>query len=186
MQLTYKIVLCQTPEQADYFVRACDTVRKIWNWALDEWSKQYAAEQKLNAVALKKQFNAIKHDLFLWLKDIHCVAHLGKVWSRFFADIKVANDKFTFSSTVTRLPKVGEVAMHEALRFDSKLLGATVSRTVDRWFVAIQVKVREAQYRQRRAAHGTIGVNLGILDTNVVSKTRWGRKRSIRTFTTLS
>ncbi len=35
MQLTHKIALCPTSEQADYFARACGTARKVWNWALD-------------------------------------------------------------------------------------------------------------------------------------------------------
>jgi putative transposase len=36
MQLTHKIALCPTPEQADYFGRACGTARRVWNWALAE------------------------------------------------------------------------------------------------------------------------------------------------------
>jgi putative transposase len=60
MQLTYKIALCPTPEQVDYFKRACGTARRVWNWALNEWNKQYASGGKPNAMALKKQFNAIK------------------------------------------------------------------------------------------------------------------------------
>jgi hypothetical protein len=36
--------------------RACGTARRVWNWALNEWNKQYASGGKLNAMALKKQF----------------------------------------------------------------------------------------------------------------------------------
>ena len=64
MHLTHRIALCPTPEQADYFVRACGTARTVWNWALAEWNRQYAAGQKPNAMALKKQFNAIKYREF--------------------------------------------------------------------------------------------------------------------------
>ncbi|WP_367620622.1 helix-turn-helix domain-containing protein [Chloroflexus sp. MS-CIW-1] len=53
MQLTHKIALCPTPEQVDYFKRACGTARRVWNWALNEWNKQYAAGGKPNAMALK-------------------------------------------------------------------------------------------------------------------------------------
>jgi putative transposase len=60
MHLTHKIALCPTPEQVDYFKRACGTARRVWNWALNEWNKQYASGGKPNAMALKKQFNAIK------------------------------------------------------------------------------------------------------------------------------
>ena len=53
MHLTHKIALRPTPEQADYFKRACGTARRVWNWALAEWNRQYAAGQKPNAMALK-------------------------------------------------------------------------------------------------------------------------------------
>lgn len=197
MQLTHKIALYPTPEQADYFARACGTARRVWNWALGEWNKQYAAGQKPNAMALKKQFNAIKyndpqwHDENgqPWLKTIHRdahaqpFAHLARAWNRFFADIKagkpghepqfkkkgrcrdsfyVANDKFTISGKTIRLPKISNVAMAEALRFDGKVLGATVSRAADRWFVAVQVEVPDAQFYRRRTAHEINGIDLGI------------------------
>jgi putative transposase len=35
------------------------------------------------------------------------------------------------------MPKVDRVAITEALRFNGKMLGTTVSRAADRWFVAI-------------------------------------------------
>ncbi|MBU0550587.1 transposase [Myxococcota bacterium] len=189
MQLTHKIALYPTPEQANYFARACGTARKVWNWALNEWNRQYAAGQRPSAMALKKQFNAIKYNLFPWLKDIHRdahaqpFAHLGKAWSRFFADVKankrahaprfkkkgrcpdsfyVANDKFSVTAKNVRLPKIGDVSMAEALRFDGNLLSATVSRTANRWFIAIQVEVSDAEFYRTRKASGITGVDLGI------------------------
>ncbi|MFN9747768.1 MAG: RNA-guided endonuclease InsQ/TnpB family protein, partial [Burkholderiales bacterium] len=208
MQLTHKIALRQTTEHADYFARACGTARKVWNWALDEWNKQYAAGQKPSAMALKKQFNGVKYQLFPWLKEMHRDSHaqpfehLGRAWSRFFADIKagariapsdkqlcrslrkqgvklaypptfkkkgrcfdsfyVANDKFKLDGKTIRLPKIGDVAMTESLRFNGKILGATVSRTADRWFVAIQVEVPDSTFQRYRTAHGVEGVDLGI------------------------
>jgi transposase, IS605 OrfB family, central region len=197
MQLTHKIALCPTPEQVNYFKRACGTARRVWNWALNEWNKQYAAGGKPNAMALKKQFNAIKYTdpQWLdengrpWLRDIHrdahaqSFAHLAKAWARFFADLKagkeahaprfkkkgrcrdsfyVANDKFRLDGKTIHLPKIGDVAMTEELRFKGKILGATVSRTADRWFVAIQVEVPDAQFYRHRTAHEVNGIDLGV------------------------
>lgn len=208
MQLTHRIALCPTPDQADYFARACGTARKVWNWALGEWNQQYAAGHKPNAMALKKQFNAIKYQRFPWLKEMHRDSHaqpfehLGRAWSRFFAEIKagariapeckhlrrslrqqgvrlaypptfkkkgrcfdsfyIANDKFKLDGQTIRMPKIGDVAMAEALRFEGKILGATVSRTADRWFVAIQVDVSDAVFRRPRTAQDVTGVDLGI------------------------
>ena len=122
MQLTHKIALCPTPEQADYFNRAAGTARRVWNWALDAWNKQYAAGKKPNAMALKKQFNAIKYsdpqwldkDEQPWLRGIHRdahaqpFAHLAKAWHRFFADIKAGKQA-------------------HAPKFKKKVVAATVS-----------------------------------------------------------
>jgi putative transposase len=204
MQLTHKIALCPTPEQVDYFKRACGTARRVWNWALNEWNKQYAAGGKPNAMALKKQFNAIKYTdpQWLdengrpWLRDIHRDAHaqpfayLAKAWERFFTDLKagkeahaprfkkkgrcrdsfyVANDKFRLDGKTIRLPKIGDVAMTEELRFKGKILGATVSRTADRWFVAIQVEVPDVQFYRRRTSHEVNGIDLGIKAAATIS-----------------
>jgi len=204
MQLTHKIALYPDPEQVDYFKRACGTARRVWNWALAEWNKQYAAGGRPNAMALKKQFNAIKYtdpqwldeNSRPWLQDIHRDAHaqpfrnLAKAWERFFTDIKdgkeaheprlkkkgrcrdsfyVANDKFSLDGKTIRLPRIGEVAMTEELRFAGKILGATVSRAADRWFVAIQVDVPDAQFYRRRTSHDVNGVDLGIKAAATIS-----------------
>ena len=60
------------------------------------------------------------------------------------------------------MPKIGDVVTTEALRFDGKILGATVSRTADRWFVAVQVEVPAAQFYRCRTAHQINGIDLGI------------------------
>ena len=198
MQLSHKIALCPTPEQVDYFNRASGTARRVWNWALGEWNRQYTAGHKPNAMVLKKQFNAIKYSDINWLdenrqpwlktihRDAHAqpFAHLAKAWNRFFAEIRagkpahepqfkkkgrcrdsfyVANDKFSISGKTIRLPKIGDVALTEALRFEGKILGATVSRTGDRWFVAIQVEVSDAHfYHPPRTTNEIQGIDLGI------------------------
>jgi putative transposase len=197
MQLTHKIALCPTTDQAEYFKRACGMARCVWNWALAEWNRQYSAGLKPNAMELKKQFNAIKYSdpQWLdehgqpWLKTIHRDAHaqpfeyLKRTWSRFFADLRagrqahkpifkkkgrcrdslyVANDKFKVDGQKIRLPLEGWVDMTESLRFNGKILGATVSCTADRWFVAISVEVPDAQFYRQRTAQGVTGVDLGL------------------------
>jgi putative transposase len=140
-------------------------------------------------MALKKQFNAIKYQKFPWLKTMHRdshaqpFTHLNRAWRRFFTDIKagkkayepkfkrknhcvesfyVANDKFKLKKDEVILPKVGKIKLREKLRFTGKILGATVSRTANRWFIAIQVDVIDTQaYRQRTTSH-VVGVDLGI------------------------
>jgi putative transposase len=99
MLLAHRIRLVPTAGQRDYFVRAAGTARRVWNWALAEWHRQSAAGLRPNAMALKKQFNAIKYsnsdwldaDGQPWLLTVHRDAHsqpfanLAKAWSRYFA-----------------------------------------------------------------------------------------------------
>ncbi len=189
MQLTHKIALNATKEQVNYFKKAAGTARFVWNWALGEWNRQYLAGQKPKAMVLKKQFNQIKYSQFPWLSEVHRdshsqpFAHMGKAWQRFFAELKlnksahaprfkkkgkardsfyVANDKFRLEGKHVYLPKVGKVETCESLRFEGKLLGATVSRTADRWFIAVQVDVPEHKAIQQRVAEGVVGVDLGL------------------------
>jgi putative transposase len=59
--------------------------------------------------------------------------------------------------------------MTEALRFKGKMIGATVSRTAHRWFVAIQVEVPDTQFYRRRTAHEINGIDLGIKSAATLS-----------------
>lgn len=98
MQLSHRIRLNATSAQVDYFARAAGTARRVWNWALAEWKRQAANHMKPNAMALKKQFNAIKYsdsewldpDGNPWLRSVHRDAHaqpfkhLDLAWRRYF------------------------------------------------------------------------------------------------------
>src|ERR1700739_3939423 len=94
MLIAHRIELNPTPSQENYFRRACGTARFVWNWALAEWNRQYEAGQRPNALALKKQFNALKYSEYPWMKEVHRDAHaqpfanLAKAWSRYFEDLK--------------------------------------------------------------------------------------------------
>ena len=189
MQLTHKIALKPTDSQREYFNRAAGTARLVWNWGLAEWNRQYAEGLKPKAMELKKQFNQIKYIEYPWLCEMHRDSHaqpfanLAKAWQRFFSDKKrnkqsykprfkkkgkakdsfyVANDKFRLEGQEIILPKIGKVKLCETLRFEGKILGATVSRTANRWFIAIQVEVPERIAIKKRNADGIVGVDLGI------------------------
>src|SRR5438105_12760435 len=118
-------------------------------------------------------------------RDSHAqpFAYLAKAWNRFFAEIKsnkkgheprfkkknksrdsfyVANDKFFLQDKLIRLPKIVLVEMREPLRFSGKILGATISRTADKWFAAIQVEVPETQAMKKRESNGIEGLDFGI------------------------
>ncbi len=196
MNLAHSIRLDPTPRQEAYFHRACGTARKVWNEALEMWRVAYAAGEKPNGRKLKKQFNATKYGRFPWLRDIHRDAHarpfddLQSAFQRFFRRVKagekpgyprfkkkgksldsfyVANDKLQFNGRRVRLPKVGWIKAREELRFDGKVLGATISRKADQWHIAIQVDVGDV--RKGRTGDGMVGVDLGIKASAMLSTT---------------
>ena len=180
---SHKIALDPTPEQEQQFRRAAGVARFTWNWALAEWQRQYKAGLKPTALGLKKQFNAVKHDLFPWVYDSPRDANarpffnLDRAYARFFRkearkprfkkkskcrdSFYVANDKFRVDGKTVTLPRIGTVRMREALRFEGKITGATVSQTADRWFVSITVEtdlpVRPCENQAR-----TVGIDLGV------------------------
>jgi putative transposase len=197
MLLSHRIRLDATPAQCDYFARAAGTARRVWNWALAEWQRQITAGLRPNAMALKKQFNAIKYahpdwldiDGRPWLRTIHRdahaqpFAHLDRAWTRYFAARKagqpgypprfkkkgrcpdsfyVANDKFRAEGKSAVLPKVGRVALTEGLRFPGKIMGASVTRQADHWFLAVQVEVPDEIAQRPRTGDGVLGVDLGV------------------------
>jgi len=197
MLLAHRIRIAPTPEQRAYFARAAGSARRVWNWALAEWQRQAALGLRPNALALKKQFNAIKftHPDWLdeqgqpWLRTIHRdahaqpFAHLAKAWSRYFAQRRagekahpprfktkgrcrdafyLANDKFRLEGPAAVLPKVGRVALREALRWQGRILGASVSREAGHWFLSVQVDVPDAVARRRRSGDTIVGVDLGV------------------------
>ena len=204
MLLAHRIRLEPDDAQRSYFARAAGTARRVWNWALAEWLRQRAAGEKPNAMALKKQFNAIKYhhpdwldqDGQPWLKEIHRdshaqpFAHLARAWSRYFDQLKtkvpahpprfkkkgrcpdsfyVANDKFRCDGMTVVLPKIGRVALSETLRWQGKIMGATVTREAQHWFLAVQVEVPEDQARRQRSVDGVVGVDLGITTAATLS-----------------
>jgi putative transposase len=181
MILSHKIRLNPTKTQEAYFRQACGTSRFAYNWALAEWIRQYALGEKPTGNSLKAAFNAIRKTEFPWTYDVHrdCTsqsfANLQKAFSSFFKhktkypkfkkkgvhdSFYVANDKLTLDGKKVRLPVLGFVKLREALRFEGKILSATVSRSANRWFLSVQVDVGE--YKRPRTGDTKIGVDLGI------------------------
>lgn len=180
--LTHKIKLDATFRQRRYFALAAGCARFVWNQGLAEWDRQYTYGEKPSGMKLKNEFNATKYERFPWMKSIHRDAHsqpfanLDKAFKSWFKGITkrpvfkkkgrsrdsfyVANDRLHLDGQYVVLPKIGRVRMTESLRFTGKIIGAVVSRTAGRWFIAIQVDVGE--YRKTRSGNCLVGVDLGI------------------------
>jgi putative transposase len=180
--LAHKIALDPTPEQREFFQRAAGTARFTWNWALAEWQDRYQHGEKPTGHRLKKAFNALRREQLPWTYEVHRdatarpSADLQQAFRNFFRgraappkfkkkgrcrdSFYIACDKFRIEGQTATLPKIGPVNMREALRFDGKILGATVSREADRWYISIQVQMTD--YTRGRTAAGCVGVDLGI------------------------
>ena len=82
----------------------------------------------------------------------------------------VSNDQFAIAEKRIRLPHIGLVRMREDLRLQGKVVGATVSREADRWFVAVQVDVEDKPVQRKNQA--PVGIDLGILHAVTLSTGR--------------
>ncbi|WP_410473048.1 RNA-guided endonuclease InsQ/TnpB family protein [Faucicola mancuniensis] len=103
------IALDPTNKQATYFAKACGVARLAYNWALDNWQKQYQADKtyrdeclkngieidknQLNQPSqgkLRKQLNSIKRQQFPFMLEVTkcspqlAIIQLGDAFKRFF------------------------------------------------------------------------------------------------------
>lgn len=193
----HKIRLSPTPEQQQYFIRAVGTARFAYNWALARWNEEYQAGRKPSALSLKAEFNAIKREQYPWALDVSKTAaegafiNLGVAFANFFRRVKagekrpgyprfksrkrskpafyIANDKISFTGHSVRIPKLGWVNMAECLRFEGKVMSATVSQVAGHWFVSVAVDVTVPA---PVASGDPIGVDLGVKALATVSDGR--------------
>ena len=71
----------------------------------------------------------------------------------------LANDKFSVDGHTLHVPKLGNVNMTEELRFQGKVMSATISYRAGWWFVSIAVEV---EHETPNDTGGAVGVDLGI------------------------
>ncbi|MCI5166841.1 MAG: transposase, partial [Candidatus Electrothrix sp. GM3_4] len=69
-------------------------------------------------------------------------------------------DALVISNKKVRIPKIGHVKLVEKLRFNGKIIGSTISRTADRWFISITVDSDTLPHVRKN--HGSCGVDVGI------------------------
>jgi len=91
---SHVIKLDPTHDQKIFFNRCIDDARFAWNWALEQWKKQYAEGLKPNEGTLRKQLNSCKQEKFPWLLETpktviqQSIKNLGKSYQNFFNSIK--------------------------------------------------------------------------------------------------
>jgi len=198
MILAHKIQLDPNNVQRTYFAKACGVARFAYNWALAKTKGQYEQDNttKFSESALRKELNAIKKEQFPWMLEVtKCAPQLAikdglsSAFKNFFAkraefpkfkkkgindSFSLSNDQFAIKRNTIRIPNLGYVRMTEELRFDGKIIGATVSRRADKWFVSIQVELSEPNPIHNSESQA-VGVDLGVMDLITLSD---GRKHT--------
>lgn len=196
MNLAHKIELKPNNKQRTYFKKACGVARMSWNWGLSNWNMYYEFNCELpkedrdliSGYMLKKEFNTIKKEKFPWTKEVTKYAcqqpflQLDAAFKRFFKNLGkrprfkkknkskdsfyVGGDQVKIKGKKIWVPNLGLVRLKESLRFIGKINSATFSRTADRWFVSVQVKIGELELKipdnKIRNNHLCVGVDLGI------------------------
>lgn len=188
MLTAHKIALAPNDRQATYFAKACGTARFAYNWALAEWKRRYDQHRddpnqpKPTEGLLRRELNAVKRKDFPWMLEVTkcapqmAVKQLGRAFENFFAGrakypvfrkkgvhdrFSLSNDQFEIKDRRIRIPNLGWVRLRERLRFEGKILSATISRVADRWFVSITVET-DAPPPTAKPDSEVVGVDLGV------------------------
>lgn len=183
--LAHKIELRVNNKQATYLSKSCGVARVAYNWALAEWGKMYAAGERPTEGMLRKKLNAIKKEQFPWMLEVtKCAPQLAikddlkSAFTRFFNKqgkypkkrrkgvrdrFHISNDQFDVKGDSIRIPKLGWIRMREVLRFEGKILSATISRIAEKWFVSITVETENTYIHKNNCDNGgTAGIDLGV------------------------
>ncbi len=191
--MAHSIALDPNSKQAAYFARAAGTARFSYNNALAAWDRAYKAGGKVDSRKLQRDFNATRLEKFPWMCEVSSYAYaypwiqLRQAFSAFFRkkakhpkfraknrspeSFYVHNSELHFGGKKLHLaPKkfgLGSVRMREELRFEGKIMGATIRRDVDRWLISVQVDVGD--HHKDRTDDCVVGVDLGITTLATIS-----------------
>jgi len=188
MYLAHRIRLDPNNVQATYLARCAGTARFAYNWALDEWKRQYEACKldpalpKPNEAALRRQLNAIKREMFPWMLEVTknapqmAIQQLGCAFENFFKGraryprfrrkgrddrFTLTNDQFSVEEKRIRIPKLGWLRMCESLRLTGRIVSASIDRVADRWYASIVVDIN-GSFLPPTENQGAVGMDFGV------------------------
>jgi putative transposase len=182
MILAHKVRMYPNDKEAACLLKACGVSRFAYNWALAEWKRLYALGETVSEADLRKKLNGIKRESFPWMLEVTkcapqlAIKDLGVAFKNFFAgrtgypqfkkkgqrdSFRISNDQFAIEGQRIRIPNLGWVRLAEPLRFEGKILGATVSRRADEWFVAVQVEMPDLVPVHGNESEDRVDVELG-------------------------
>ncbi len=196
MKIAFKTRLFTNNQQATYMAQACGVARFTWNWALANWNLQYQEfkegkrAKKATGMSLKKELNTIKQAAFPWMYQVTKYASqqpfifLNRAWKAFFDGKRkrprfkkkgkcrdsfyVGGDQVKVKGRYVKIPNLGYVKMAEPIPYGGKINAMTLSRSVDKWYVAFSMDVDVSMLPCKNQAR--CGVDLGIKSLATLSR----------------
>ena len=144
---------------------------------------------KPSQAKLRRELNAIKREFFPYMLEVTkcapqlAIMQLGDAYKNFFKGLAkyptarkkgrddrfgLSNDQFAIKAKSIRIPNLGWVRMKEPLRFDGKIMSATISKRGGKWFVSVAVEIDDTIKKVVRTGK-IVGIDLGITDLLVLS-----------------
>ncbi|MGH9837692.1 MAG: RNA-guided endonuclease InsQ/TnpB family protein [Blastocatellia bacterium] len=186
----HKIRLNPTIEQKIYFYRAAGVARFAWNWALEEYQRRKAAGEEIDWNEIKKAFRAKIDAEFSFVREVtKCAAEQAindlhqaintyyktkknnpkskvkfpgrRKRSRKVGSFGLNNDKFSTTDTTVRVPKLGDVNMAEAVRFNGKVLSGRIKEQAGNWYLIITIEV-EPLVQPAASPRRSVGIDFGL------------------------
>ena len=142
-----------------------------------------------NQFKLRKQLNSIKKQQFPFMAKVtkcspqEAIIQLGKAFDNFFKGrakypqfrkkgindkFSLTNDQFKLIGKKIKIPNLGWVKLKENLRFNGKILNATVFKKGGKWFVSVGVEIDNLP-KLNAKTHKSVGIDLGITDLATLS-----------------
>ena len=192
---THKIRLRPNVRQRVYFAQACGFKRVVWNHALADLKESLDNGAGWRSpIELNNRFNAAKYERYPWCRRLSqnivpntIILNLGSSFRNFrekrarfpkWKRKKQGHDSFRadlggqgvrVDDKRVRLPKIGWVRMWERLRFEGKIISATVSRTADWWYISITVDVSASEPPLPPNGGPSVGVDVGLKDLAILA-----------------
>lgn len=188
MILSHKIRIYPNKEQEVFLRKSCGVARFTYNWALEEWQKEYKVGNKPNYLSLKKKFNSIKKQKFPFICEVSkccsevAFVNLNTAFRKFFNkssryptfkkkgnkdSFGLDNLNFSLNEKTCKLAKMSSMKMAEKLRFNGKIMSGTVSNTADKWFLSVAVDINDDFILPK--SNKNVGVDLGVKDIAITS-----------------
>ncbi len=164
--------------------------RVAYNFAASSFQSGQKQGEWRSHVDIKREFNAVKRDLFPWCSDLsqnaskNAIHNFGDALTRWkkgqnkFPVRKKRSGKCSYQAdngagTVEvhkkriHLPKIGWVRMREELRYTGEITRVNISRRNDKWYASILIRCDSNNYKYQpslfeKQEKAPIGIDVGI------------------------